>query len=227
MEMQKIVDFLSQLQQNNHREWFHAHKTEYKAIEAEFHVFVEQLILGIASFDPTVKNLTVKDCTYRIYRDTRFSKDKTPYKTHIGTFICPEGKKSGNAGYYFHIEPQGESLLGFNLLSTGLYMPDKLALQSIREDIAYKGDEFLSTVKKAKGFQLDTSNCLSRVPAGFSADNPYSEYLKLKDVYMIKMMDNQSLLAPNLLERIVADFKNTLDFNNFLNRAITFAREEG
>ena len=224
--MKKIIDFLTQLQQNNHREWFHAHKAEYKVLEKEFHVFVEQLILGIASFDPTVKNLSIKDCTYRIYRDTRFSKDKTPYKTHIGAFVCPAGKKSGNAGYYFHIEPQGEGLLGGNLLSTGLYMPDKLALQSIREDIAYKGDEFLATIKKAKDFQLDMSNSLTRIPLGFSADNPYSEYLKLKDVYMIKMMDNQSLLAPNLLEKIIEDFKTTLFFNNFLNRAVNFAREE-
>jgi uncharacterized protein (TIGR02453 family) len=227
MEMQKIIDFLVQLQQNNCREWFHAHKTEYKVLEEEFHVFVEQLILGIASFDPTVKNLSVKDCTYRIYRDTRFSKDKTPYKTHMGAYICPGGKKSGNAGYYFHIEPQGKGFIGGNLLSTGLYMPDKLALQSVREDIAFKGDEFLSTIKKAKGFHLDRSNCLTRVPAGFSTDNPHSEYLKLKDVYVVKMMDNQSLLAPDLLERIVADFKTTLAFNNFLNRAVDFAREEG
>ena len=224
--MQKIFDFLAQLQQNNHREWFHAHKAEYKALEEEFHLFVTKLILGIASFDPTIKNLSVKDCTYRIYRDTRFSKDKTPYKTHIGTYICQGGKKSGNAGYYFHIEPQGEGLLGGNLLSTGLYMPEKLALQSIREDIAFKGNEFLSTIKKAKDFQLDMSNSLTRVPVGFSADNPYSEYLKLKDVYLIKMLDNQSLLAPNLLERIVEDFKTTLSFNNFLNRAVNFAREE-
>jgi len=226
MEMQKIINFLTELQQHNYREWFHAHKAEYKDLEEEFHVFVEQLILGIASFDPTVKNLSIKDCTYRIYRDTRFSKDKTPYKTHIGTYICPGGKKSGNAGYYFHIEPQGEGLLGGNLLSTGIYMPDKLALQSIREDIAYKGEEFLSAVKKAKGFQLDMSNSLSRVPVGFNADNPYSEYLKLKDVYMIKMLDNQSLLSPDLLENIVEDFKSTLSFNNFLNRAVAFTRGE-
>ena len=226
MEIQKIIDFLSRLQQNNHREWFHAHKLEYKVLEEEHHAFVEQLILGIASFDPTVKNLTIKDCTYRIYRDTRFSKDKTPYKTHFGTYICPGGKKSGNAGYYFHIEPQGEGMLGNNLLSTGLYMPDKPALQSVREDIAYKGDEFLAAIKKAKGFQIDKSSSLTRVPTGYNADHPYSEYLKLKDVYLVKMMDNQSLLAPNLLERVVADFKNTLDFNNFLNRAVNFAREE-
>ncbi len=224
--MKKLIDFLTRLQRNNNREWFNAHKAEYKELEKEYHTFVEKLILGISSFDPTVKNLTVKDCTYRIYRDTRFSKDKTPYKTHIGTYICPGGKKSGNAGYYFHIEPHGEGLLGNSLLSVGLYMPDKQALQSVREDIAYKGDEFLATLKKATGFHLDISNSLTRVPAGFSADNPYAEYLKLKDVNVMKSLDNAFLLKPDLLEKLVKNFQKTVDFNNFLNRAVTFARNE-
>jgi len=226
MNVQKTMDFLSRLQQNNHREWFHAHKNEYKIIEKEHHAFVEQLILGISSFDPTVKNLSIKDCTYRIYRDIRFSKDKTPYKTHIGAYVCPGGKKSGNAGYYFHIESQSDGLLGCNFLSTGLYLPDKAVLQSIREDIAFKGKEFLAAIKKAKDFQLNMNNHLVKVPMGFSANNPNKEYLKLKDVYLMKTMSNESLLAPNLLERIVTDFKTTLVFNNFLNRAVTFAREE-
>lgn len=224
--MQNIIDFLTRLQQNNNREWFAEHKAEYKKAEAEFHAFVEKLIEGIGSFDPNVKRLTLKDCTYRIYRDTRFSTDKSPYKTHMGAYICSGGKKSGNSGYYFHIEPQGEGLLGGNLLTTGLYMPEKHILQSVREDIMFNGEWFLAAIKKAKGFTLGMENSLKRVPAGFPSDSPFADYLKLKDVYLEMRVDNQFLLDPAVVEKTVAAYRKTLEFNNLLNRAADYAREE-
>lgn len=101
--MQAIIDFLRQLSQNNNREWFMAHKSEYQQAQARFNELTEQLILGISQFDSSVSGLTAKDCIYRIYRDVRFSKDKSPYKTHMGAYVCPGGKKSGYAGYYFHV----------------------------------------------------------------------------------------------------------------------------
>ena len=91
--MQQIIDFLRQLQANNNREWFAEHRDEYKAAQARFNTFAEALVGEIAKFDPSVAGLTARDITYRIYRDTRFSKDKTPYKTHLGAFICSGGKK--------------------------------------------------------------------------------------------------------------------------------------
>lgn len=224
--MKKITDFLIAIQTNNNREWFAKHKTEYKEAEKEFHAFAEHLIAGIASFDPTVKNLSVRDCTYRIYRDIRFSADKSPYKTHVGVYVCPGGKKSGNAGYYFHIEPQGKGLLGHNLLTTGLYMPEKHLLHSVREDILFKGEEFLETIEKAKGFFLDTEESLKRIPTGFPADSPYADYLKLKHICLVKYMTNEELLSPDLLEKTIDNFKKTVDFNNFLNRAVQYAKEE-
>lgn len=224
--MKKIVDFLIAVQANNNREWFAKHKAEYKEAEKELHIFAEKLIEGIASFDPTVKNLSVKECTYRIYRDIRFSADKSPYKTHTGVYVCPGGKKSGNAGYYFHIEPQGQGLLGHNLLTTGLYMPEREFLNSVREDILFKGEEFLDTINKAKDFVLDTEDSLKRIPTGFPSDSPYSEYLKLKNVCLVKYMTNEELLASDILEKSLENFKKTVDFNNFLNRAVQYAREE-
>lgn len=224
--MDNIINFLKNLYVNNNREWFLEHKAEYKEIEKNVNTLTENLIEGIGSFDPTVGSLAVKNCTYRIYRDIRFSSDKTPYKTHIGIYICPGGKKSGNAGYYFHIEPQGRGLLGGNLLTSGLYMPEKEALQSVREDILYSGDVFQTAIDKAKGFFLDMEGALKRIPSGFPSDSPYSEYLKLKNICLVKNITNEELRSPDLLKRVINDFKKTVDFNNFLNRAVQYAREE-
>ncbi|NLH23525.1 MAG: DUF2461 domain-containing protein, partial [Bacteroidales bacterium] len=101
--MERVTGFLSLLSQNNNKEWFDAHKSQYKEALEVFQDFTTELINGIATFDKAVSGLSVKDCTFRIYRDLRFSPDKTPYKTYMGAYVCPGGKKSGFAGYYFHI----------------------------------------------------------------------------------------------------------------------------
>lgn len=102
--MKQVVEFLTLLHENNDKAWFDSHKEMYKRALSCFEVFTAKLIDGIAAFDPSVRGLTVKDCTWRIYRDTRFSPDKTPYKTHMGAFVAPRGKKGGYSGYYFHVE---------------------------------------------------------------------------------------------------------------------------
>ena len=111
--MKDILEFLAQLSQNNNREWFNANKEKYLQVREKFEVFARQLIEKISSWDEDVaaSQLGVKDCTYRIYRDTRFSKNKEPYKTHMGIFICKGGKKSPNAGYYLHLEPPVQDIL--------------------------------------------------------------------------------------------------------------------
>ena len=101
--MKRVLEYLRNLAANNNKVWFDAHKDEYLLAKKVFEDFTEQLIAKVEAFDPTVKGLTVKDCTYRIYRDVRFSKDKSPYKTHMGCYICRGGKKSGYSGYYFHV----------------------------------------------------------------------------------------------------------------------------
>ena len=101
--MKRVIEFLQNLVANNNKVWFDAHKDEYLLAKKVFEDFTEQLIAKVEAFDPSVKGLKVKDCTYRIYRDVRFSKDKSPYKTHMGCYICRGGKKSGYSGYYFHV----------------------------------------------------------------------------------------------------------------------------
>lgn len=221
--MKRIISFLSQIKENNNREWFEAHKAEYKAANDIFNAFVEKLIFGISSFDPSVKGLTVKDCTYRIYRDVRFSPDKKPYKTHMGAYVCPHGKNSGYAGYYFHIEPKGNGFLGNHQLDTGLYRPQANILRSIREDIDLNGEKFEAAINMAKGFELTDDQPLKKVPAGYPADHKYAEYLKMRNPGLCKLVDDDFILSENLLENTIEAFRVTASFNNILNRAVEYA----
>ena len=145
--MKRILDFLRELQEHNDREWFETHRTEYLRVKAATEEFAARLIAGIASFDSTVGDLTPKECTYRIYRDIRFSSDKRPYKSHIGIFISPGGKKSGHSGYYLHIEPEHPERsdgvpAGGPMLVTGLYCPNRPSSKA-------SGKRFCSTAKSS------------------------------------------------------------------------------
>lgn len=215
--MNDVLDFLRDLKLNNNREWFEANKPRYKAVEALFLNFTQQLIDGITEFDSTIKGVTVKDCTYRIYRDVRFSPNKEPYKTHMGAYVCPGGKKSGYAGYYCHLEPEA------SILVVGLHCPEPDVLRSVRDEVEDNGAAFLRLVKQSDGFQLDQSTKLQRVPKGFPADSPYAEYLKLKEFDLIKPVTET---GNRLLECVLADFKATKEFKEMLNRAVKYAMEE-
>jgi uncharacterized protein (TIGR02453 family) len=233
--MQRVLDFLSDIGVNNNREWFNANKPRYKEAEGIFNAFAQQLIALVGEFDPAVRGLTLRESTYRFYRDTRFSPDKTPYKTHFGVYICPGGKKSGNAGYYFHIEAatasqnSGGGMIGSHMLDAGIYMPEPAVLKSVRDEIFDNGEAVLAAVATAQrgaGFELDRSNALKRTPKGYPVDSEWDEYLKLKDFHLSKTMDDGYILAPNLAERAAADFRTTYDLMTLMNRAAKFAHEE-
>ena len=166
--MEQILEFLEQLRQNNNKFWFDAHRAEYLQAKNTFNEIAVRLIQGIRKFDPSIGPLTIQDCSFRINRDIRFSKDKSPYKTHFGLFVCPGGKKSGFSGYYFHVTPEsGDSQFEVPLLAAGDYMCDPKVLRILREDIELGGDEFDSIVKSAgRRWYLDKSQSLKRVPQG-------------------------------------------------------------
>ena len=226
--MKQVVEFLTLLHENNDKAWFDSHKEMYKRALSCFEVFTAKLIDGIAAFDPSVRGLTVKDCTWRIYRDTRFSPDKTPYKTHMGAFVAPRGKKGGYSGYYFHVEPVWDerSWSQGHQLTTGLYCPLPEVLRSVRDEITDNGAEIAAAIRKAKGFDLVEENKLKRVPTGFPADSEYADMLKLKDFYIAKRITEEFLLADDLLEKTLAEFRRTQPFVAILNRAVQFAYEE-
>lgn len=224
--MKEILDFLAQLHDNNTREWFDAHRKEWARVKARVASLTEALIEGISSFDPSVRGLRVQDCTYRIARDTRFSNDKSPYKNWIGIFVAPHGKKSGYAGYYLHIAPNGDNFVGEHVLISGIYCPEPTLLRSVREEILDNGAGLTAAIAAAKGFRLNTGNKLKRAPAGFPADHEFVELLKHKDWCIEKPVDEKFLLADDFVARAVAEFRKTHPFIEILNRAVQYAYEE-
>ncbi|MDR0955052.1 MAG: DUF2461 domain-containing protein, partial [Rikenellaceae bacterium] len=202
--MKNVVSFLKELSAHNNRDWFEANKLRYREAQAEFNAFAERLIEGIQRFDPSTAGLTLRDCTYRIYRDVRFSPNKQPYKTHFGLYVCPGGKKSGNGGYYFHIEPCAEDGKPNYVLTSGIYMPEPRVLKSVRDEIFDNGEALLASIEKAHaeaGWELDRSNSLKRTPAGYPPGTEWDDYLKLKDFHISKTLDDAYVLAPDLAER--------------------------
>ena len=224
--MEEVLDFLRRLSDNNDREWFDAHRAEWTHVKGLWADFTAELIEGVASFDPSVRGLRPQDCTYRIARDTRFSTDKRPYKSWLGTFIAPHGKKSGYAGYYFHVEPVGDGLLGNHLLAAGAVCIEPAVLRSIREEVLDHGDELTESIRRARGFRLDTTNRLKRVPTGFPAESEHADLLKQKDYCLEKRVSEEFVLSDGLPERLVEEFRHTKPFLDQLNRAIRYACEE-
>lgn len=230
--MKRVYDFLIELSSNNNREWFGANKSRFLEIQTIFFEFVEQLVAEIESWDEQIRDsaLSVKDCTYRIYRDTRFSKDKTPYKTHMGAYICRGGKKSQYAGYYFHIEPGENGFLGKSLLAAGLYCPEPKIVQSLRDEISVNGDSLLDAIALAEGFELDNSyNMLKKVPRGFeNIEERWKDLIRHKDFSIMLPLSVEILEGGNdaLLKYLSDRFRSCQKFNDLLNMAVDYAIEE-
>lgn len=225
--MREVVAFLRQLHAHNDRVWFDENRAEYQRVKALFHAFVGELIDAVASFDPSIAGLRVCDCTYRINRDTRFSPDKSPYKTYMGAYLAPHGKKSGYAGYYFHVEPVDEEGNPWqSQLTAGLYMPEPVVLRSIRDEIFDNGAEVAAAIRRAEGFRLFRGNQLKRTPKGYPAGSQYDDLLRMKDLFLQQNIDDEFLCGTHLLERTVAEFRKTKPFVDLLNRAVQYAHEE-
>ncbi|MBO7561833.1 MAG: DUF2461 domain-containing protein [Bacteroidales bacterium] len=227
--MKRVYDFLFHLSRNNNKPWFDAHKDQYLQAKKVFDEFTSELIDRIAKWDEylAAAKPSVKDSTYRIYRDIRFSKDKRPYKTYMGAFVVPGGKKSPYCGYYFHLEPpQKTGLIGQCMLYVGIYQPDPKIMASFRDEVSVNGDSFLETVAKAKGFYL-VDDCYRKVPAGFEGveNEEWKQLLRLKEVNLTRPMDKDFLFSGNLAEKVASRLKKCKDFSAFLNRCVEYALE--
>lgn len=226
--MKEILHFLQELQQNNNREWFHANKQWYQEIQKKWNLFCEELIHEVGSFDEDIAKLTLQDCTYRIYRDTRFSNDKTPYKTHLGVFLAPGGKKSMHAGYYFHVSTgEGDTYPHAHMLAAGNYCYDNRAVKILREDISDGWDEFSKEVLAVADsrFQVDMDGALKKVPKEFSADAPYADWMRLKSYSLFTHVDTDFILQPDLAKKVAEIFKTAKPFNDYINRAVDYINE--
>jgi len=214
----EIYNFLNELKENNYREWFHENKPVYQSCRDNVMHNLEIIIHEIAQFDTSVAGTTAKDCVFRINRDVRFSKDKSPYKTHFGAFIAPGGRNNGTAGYYIHLEPDNSFLAG------GIYMPPPPALKAIRQEIYENYEEFLEIVEspqfKDQFNAIEPNEKLKTKPKGFPVDFIGLEYLKFKHYTVLKNIDDQYFIKSEFLDEIRAVFKSLYPLNKFLNYAI-------
>jgi uncharacterized protein (TIGR02453 family) len=210
-----LFTFLRELRENNNRDWFQRNKKQYDALSKQFVGDVQQLIDRIATFDPEIADLDAKSCVYRIYRDLRFSLDKTPYKTHFGAYMTGYGgRTSPYAGYYVHLEPDNA------LLSGGVWCPPPPLLKKLRQDIYDNMDEFLGIIENKdfkKVYPELEGELLKRMPAGFPTDCPYDYILKHKDFVVSSMKPESFFCADDWMDRVVDDFRKLQSFNRFLN----------
>jgi uncharacterized protein (TIGR02453 family) len=216
MNTKIVLDFLSQLKENNCREWFNAHKDLYQQSRKSFEDMVAKLILKIGEFDEEVKYLTPTDCIFRIYRDIRFSPDKTPYKTHFSAYIAAQGgRKSPLAGYYIHIEPNNSQLGG------GVYCPEPDALKKIRLSIYDNYDELKEILDdpefKNNFGRIYSPEILKKMPLGYPADFEGAEFLKFKHFLVEHRVSDSVLLEKDIAEYASPLFKSLVPFNRFFN----------
>lgn len=219
--MKEILDFFTALAKNNEKTWFDAHKAEYKAIKEKFDAIALEFLKGVEEFDPRVRDLGIRDITYRIYRDLRFTQDKRPYKTWHGIYVCPKGKKSGMAGYYIHLEPATDTYF----LCAGLYNPEKDVVKSVREEIMCEGDRMMEALSLCDDFKLPWDQALKRIPAGFSASDKYSDYYRLRSFEVYKPLKKRDVLKKDFLKNALADLRRTYEYNEILNKCYDYAKE--
>lgn len=215
------LQFLKDLHKNNNKPWFDDNRTRYETAKNDFLSFTEELIGSFGKKDASIASLTARECIFRINRDIRFSKDKTPYKRNLAVSINKGGKKSMLAGYYFHLEPGNNSFIG-----GGVWQPMPPDLQKVRQEIDYNLDRF-KKILNAKSFKtiygaLSTEEgvALSRVPKGYEADNPAAEYLKLKSFITMTNITDKQLTDKGLLKQTVQAFEALHPLINFLNEAL-------
>jgi uncharacterized protein (TIGR02453 family) len=219
MKIDDVLQFLSELTINNNREWFAENKDRYDRLRLGFEQLGRDLILEISKFDDEIKHVEVKDCVFRIYRDTRFSHDKTPYKTHMGIFIATAGgRKSQRGGYYLHLDPAG------SFVAAGVWCPDANLLKALRQSV-YDNIEEMNEIRFNPDFakyfnSFYEDDKLKTVPRGFPKDFADAELLKLKHYMVEYKLDKTILGADDFVARVGAILQCAYPLNQFLNYTV-------
>lgn len=213
----KTFEFLNKLKKNNNREWFNENKNLYTEAQSDVLNFIESLIAEIGKYDENLLKMDAKKSMFRIYRDTRFSKDKIPYKTNFGASLGM-GKGNQKGGYYFHLEP------GKSFIAGGIYMPEPSTLKAVRKEISLYGDDFL-TILNDKKFKklfsgLSEDDKLKKIPQGFEKEDPMGEFLKLKSFIVVYNLKDEEIIDKNAAANLSKIFKVMKPLNAFLNRAL-------
>ena len=217
MNTKIIMDFLKDLSGNNNREWFQKNKPVYEKAKKEFEHIINLFIAEAIQIDPHIHSITAKDCIFRIYRDIRFSKDKTPYKTNFGAYIADGGKKSPFCGFYIHLSP------GSSLVAAGLWQPPGDILKAVRKEIYDNTEEFLKILNDPefkKYFVEVEGDKLKTAPKGFPKDFEHIDLLKFKSYNIIHSLTDEQIISDDFYNTTITCFRKARPFNDFLNRAV-------
>lgn len=218
MDTQRILSFLDALAQSNSLDWMHAHKADYQAAAEAFTALVQELILRLSEYDPALQNLHAKDLLFRLNRDTRFSKDKSPYTPAFRAHISSAGKLPIPVGDFLCVTP-GDIFLG-----GGLFAPQFTdATRMVRDYISVHGGELLAILNEpafAASLTL-LGEKLKNVPRGYDKDSPVAEYLKHKTWALEYHVERAAFLdAEGFLDLAVKQFRLMRPLNDYLNRAL-------
>lgn len=217
VDLNPTLSFLRELKSNNNKAWFEKNREAYQRAKEGFEVFIDKFIDEFRRVED-FGGLSAKDCTFRINRDIRFSKDKSPYKTNMGAEVARGGRKSGNLGYYFHITPGGESMI-----AGGVYMPTPEQLAKIRKAIARDANrlkkiinakEFIHYFGSVEGEKLKTA------PSGYAKDHPEIELLKFKQLLAAHRFSDKEVLSPDFLTNTIQAAKALKPFLDYFNSVL-------
>lgn len=215
--MKDVLRFLSELRENNNKEWFDKNRARYEESRKKVLFLTELVNQEIVKFDPEVGIQNPKDCVFRIFRDVRFSNDKTPYKINMGSFISKGGRKGTGAGYYIHIEPGGSFFGG------GAYHPEADALKAFRTEIFDHPEDFRAIVQRPsflKFFPEMYDDKLRTAPKGFPKDFPDIDLLKYKSYAFTSRLDDSEVTGSDFVKHIIDGFRELAPANRFLNIAL-------
>jgi len=214
-----ILKFLKDIAKNNNREWFEKNKPVYLQAKSSFEDFLEELHKELVKFDEELATLNPRKIGFRIYRDVRFSKDKSPYKINMGAGFSPGGKMEQEPGYYLHLQPGNKSFI-----AAGMYMPDADKLAKIRQEIDYNSEKLLKIIND-KAFKklfaaLDDFDKLKTAPKGYAKDHPQQELLKHKSFIVSKSFTDEEVRDKKFTKQVLAAIKTVKPFKDFLVEAI-------
>ena len=221
MLSKETLQFLDDLKANNNRDWFLENKKRYEAFKKDYQQLVADLLDAMKPLDPSLEMLEVKNCTFRINRDIRFSKDKTPYKSHLGIWLSSGAKGLNRSGYYIHLEK------GASFIAGGLYCPESDDLKKMRKEIAYFHDD-LEAILEEKDFKREfgdfdknEKDTLKNPPRGYDKEHPAIELLKLKSFEASQKIDFNAASKKDFVAIMSKKLITLKPLNDFINRALT------
>jgi uncharacterized protein (TIGR02453 family) len=220
MISKEAIQFIDDLKINNNTQWMHANKKRYESFKKDYHSFIASVLEQIKPLDKSLEPLEIKNCTFRINRDIRFSKNKDPYKTNIGIWLSTNKNRKNSPGYYIHFEK------GASFIAGGSWCPEVSELGKIRKEIAFFYEDLEAIVnnsdfkKEFKALSREENNVLKKAPKGYEPNHPAIEFLKLKSFTASQKIDDNIFTTADFSQKIAKKLIAMKPFNDFLNRAL-------